>query len=944
MTLPVVIVLLAGYAFLRMQARQLQAATEANLTSIAQLKAHQISDWRLERLSDAVAFSDDPTFVADVNEWMQAPQPQAETEIMTRLKALESNRQYSDAVLVDAAGQPRLSLTGRLLALDAEDRAALADAFQSGRPRFYDLHISSANGAIDMDALAPLMSAAGKPVGAIVLQIDPQRYLYPLLQAWPVTSASAESLLVRREGDEVVWLNNLRYQPDAALKLRMPLTATNVPAVKAALGTQGTFRGSDYRGVGVFSALEPVPDSPWFLVAKEDSAEALSFLRPITGLVALSLACLLVTVGVTGGLAWQQTQKRYYRAIYVAEAERLALARHFEYLVKYANDMILLTDANFQVVEANDRALETYGYSRQEMLKLTLADLAAPEDAAIYQEHQRILRANGSDRREAWQRRRDGSVFPAEVSARAIDVEGQPYYQGILRDITDRKRAEQVIQGQNEQLQAQNEELTAQREELQAQNEELAAQQEELLESRAGLEARVRERTDELEKANAVLEEQIEERRQAEERVRQNARRLSVLAEVSQALVAAGPDYRTALDPMVRSVAQFNSDACVIHLLSSDGQRLDRVAAFQATPNASEAVPETLAAGPQGMLDEIAGRVLHTKAPVCLPALSIQDLRRQARPGWLADLDQAGAFSLLAVPLMIQTEVLGSLVIYRLAVECAYSDEDLKLLQSLADRVALALANAQLYQDLKNALAQEKAVRQQLIQAEKLSALGRMVGSVAHELNNPLQTITNCLYLTGQDLAPDSPIHDYLEMAQAETLRLVNLVAQLRELYRTRPTSAPQACRLGALLRQVQALLALQLQSANVRWQEPAALPDYAVEATPDRLKQVFINLATNAVEAMRPAGGELRVDWARSADGKQVGVSFEDTGPGIEPEHLSRLFEPFFTTKDHGLGLGLSICHEIVQQHDGQITVVSRPGQGAQFTVWLPLATHDGA
>ena len=728
LTLPVAIIVLGGYGFLRMQARQLQATTEANLAAIAQLKAQQISDWRLERLSDAVAFSNAPTFIAEVDRWMQVRQPEAEAEIMTRLKALEFVRQYSDVVLVDAAGQPRLSLTGRLLALDAEDRAALADVFQTGRPRFYDLHISSASGAIDMDVLAPLLSATGQPVGAVVLQIDPQRYLYPLLQAWPVSSASAESLLVRREGDEVVWLNNLRYQPGAALRMRMPLTATNVPAVMAALGRQGTFRGSDYRGVDVFSVLQPVPDSPWFLVAKEDSAEALSFLRPITGLVALSLACLLVAVGVTGGFAWQQVQKRYYRAIYAAEAERLALARHFEYLVKYANDIILLTDATFQVVEANDRALETYGYSRPEMLQLTLADLAAPEHGAIYHEHTRLLRATGSDRREAWQRRRDGSVFPAEVNARAIDIEGRSYYQGILRDISDRKRAEQVIQRQNEQLQAQNEELLA--------------QQEELLESRAGLEARVRERTGEL----------------------------------------------------------------------------------------------------------------------------------------------------------------------------------------------------------QNALAQEKAVRLQLIRAEKLSALGRMVSSVAHELNNPLQTITNCLYLTGQALAPNSPVHDYLEMAQAETRRLVNLVAQLRELYRMRPTSAPQRFRLGALLHQVQALLALPLQSANVRWQAPTALPDYAVEGSPDRLKQVFINLATNAIEAMRPAGGELRVGWAPSADGKQVGVSFQDTGPGIEPENLSRLFEPFFTTKDHGLGLGLSICHEIVQQHHGQIIVVSPPGQGAQFIVWLPLAAPDGA
>ncbi len=243
-----------------------------------------------------------------------------------------------------------------------------------------------------------------------------------------------------------------------------------------------------------------------------------------------------------------------------------------------------------------------------------------------------------------------------------------------------------------------------------------------------------------------------------------------------------------------------------------------------------------------------------------------------------------------------------------------------------------------LNRDLESALAEERSMHEQLVQAEKLGALGRMVGSVAHELNNPLQTITNCFFLANQDLAPDSPIHAYLEMAQAETERLVNLVAQLRELYRMRPTGAPEPRRVDQLLQEVRSLLTPQLEHAHVQWQQPSELPEYAVPVIQDRLKQVLINLATNAIEAMQPqGGGKLTIAVKPSADGRQVGVSIRDTGPGIPPEHLSRVFEPFFTTKDHGLGLGLSICYEIMQQHGGQITAESHRGQGAVFTVWLP-------
>jgi PAS domain S-box-containing protein len=213
-----------------------------------------------------------------------------------------------------------------------------------------------------------------------------------------------------------------------------------------------------------------------------------------TGLVLALVFVLLAGMVGVAWTVWQQAQKRYYQAAYTAGQARLALTRHFEYQVKYANDIILLADADLHLVEANDRAVETYGYSREEMLRLAIPDLVAPEDAAGFRSRQAALQANGTVRAETLHRRRDGSVFPVEVSARLIPVEGRTYYQGIYRDMTERVRTEQArqqaerkVQEQNEQLQVQNEELTAQREELQSQNEELRAQQEELQQTEMGL-------------------------------------------------------------------------------------------------------------------------------------------------------------------------------------------------------------------------------------------------------------------------------------------------------------------------------------------------------------------------------------------------------------------------------------------------------------------------
>jgi signal transduction histidine kinase len=405
-------------------------------------------------------------------------------------------------------------------------------------------------------------------------------------------------------------------------------------------------------------------------------------------------------------------------------------------------------------------------------------------------------------------------------------------------------------------------------------------------------------------------------------------------------LVEAGFDDQAMLDRAASMMAGLIGEICVIRLLSEDGQRLALASYHHADPAQQAALDQVMASDPADAPEDLWRTIFETREPIFRPAASVEDLRRFTRLAALRLPGRRG--SLIVVPLTRQSNVSGAVTLFRSSAQCPYTPEDVKLVQSLADLTALAVTNARLHRDLEASLALETSTRQQLVQAEKLSALGRMVGSVAHELNNPLQTITNCLYLTDQELTPHSPIHDYLEMAQAETQRLVDLVAQLRELYRMRPTGAPEARRLDSLLHDVRTLMAPQLTSANVEWLQPANVPDCVINVIQDRLKQVFINLAGNAIEAMQPRGGQLRIDVTPTADGRQVAVTFKDTGPGILPENLSRLFEPFFTTKAQGLGLGLSICYEIVQQHGGQITVESQPEQGAAFTVWLPLAAQD--
>jgi C4-dicarboxylate-specific signal transduction histidine kinase len=264
------------------------------------------------------------------------------------------------------------------------------------------------------------------------------------------------------------------------------------------------------------------------------------------------------------------------------------------------------------------------------------------------------------------------------------------------------------------------------------------------------------------------------------------------------------------------------------------------------------------------------------------------------------------------------------------------------MLESLAHHAAIAIQNARLLDELKKALETEQAMRDQLVHADKLAALGKMVTVIAHEINNPIQTVKNTFYLLEDQIIPGSPAVDYLKMASAEANRIADLVAQLRGTYAS-GMKAMARVDLGALLVEIRDLLAPQLKKNQVEWCQLDGLQTYTVLAVRNNLKQVFLNLCLNAMEAMdADQGGKLTIGLHTSPDLQRVGVDVHNTGPHISEEFLPLIFDPFFTTKRNGTGLGLSISYDIIRQHKGEILVENMPDNGVKFTVWLPLSAED--
>jgi PAS domain S-box-containing protein len=438
-------VLAAGSWLYVDQTRDAKRDAEQDLLAIGHLKVQQIVEWRAERLADGAHIMAHPETGRLLARWLEEGTPTSRDELMLLLESLRVRPEYVDIRLVDAAGRVLLSLTGQMGTIGTETAEALSVALAERRPVLTDLHFGDGT-IIHVDVIAPLFAAGpgeGRPVGAVVLSESASSFLFPLIQTWPTASRSGETLLVRRDGDQVLYLNDLRHQPGAALKLRLPLTRTELPAVQAVLGATGVVEGADYSGVPVYAVVEPVPDSPWFMVAKIARSEVQSAAKErAVPLLVASLVLVVAMVGVAG-TTWQRTLKKRYEEAYQSELRRQALLERFQYLVRQANDGILLADEELRIVEANERALQLYGYARDELVGRSLSDLVSASDAAAWAQAMASLAESEGYVAEATHRRKNGEEFPVEVSARRFLLDDVPHVQVIVRVISERKRAEE---------------------------------------------------------------------------------------------------------------------------------------------------------------------------------------------------------------------------------------------------------------------------------------------------------------------------------------------------------------------------------------------------------------------------------------------------------------------------------------------------------------------
>jgi PAS domain S-box-containing protein len=454
-----------GYFFYLDQKKQIKGEKQKELLAVAELKTRTIARWRGDHFDDSRVIFNNQLLSSLVARWLRAGAPASDMqrEIVSWMTGRQQYYHYDQLVLFSPAGKKLLAVPDQNVGPATElERKWIDQAVTDRKPVFSDIYRDPSSEEIRANISIPLLAPGTgdkQPMAVMMILENPELDLFPLVRSWPTQSRTAESLLVRREGNRVVFLNELRHRRNTALFLEASVSDRSLVAAKAVRGAEGIVEGLDYRGVPVIAAVKKIPSSSWHLIAKVDSDEVYAPVRERARLLGGVTALLILAAGVVVFLLWRQTQFRFYRERYDAERQHLSLAQRFESFTRHANDAILLMDDGGRVLEANERAISWYGYSRDEFLQLTILDLRAPETMSLVDSQLGLAWSLEGVVFETDHQRKGGDCFPVEVSSRVVRIGGEWFYQSIIRDISERRAAERQLRQKHQELERLNKTL-----------------------------------------------------------------------------------------------------------------------------------------------------------------------------------------------------------------------------------------------------------------------------------------------------------------------------------------------------------------------------------------------------------------------------------------------------------------------------------------------------
>ena len=933
-----------GYGYYRQEEQELRGELVQQLEVVSELKVRHVSQWRKERLGDAAVLRSSAELFASIEHLLKGPDDAATVrQVQEWLGSYEVYRQYDRVFLIDARGTTRLSVPAAAEPPSAAISRQASEVLRTGQVSLLDSYLDERDQRIHMASLVPIrdQSGASRPIGVLALRIDPEPFLHPFIESLPTPGTMVETVLVRREGSDALYLTDLRAGPNAAQRHRTSLANTRVLAVKAVLGQTGVVDGLDFQGAPVIGVLRSIPDSPWYLVTRIGIAEFRAALWERLWLVAAFTGVFLMGGGLGLGVYWRGQTSRFHRM----QAELTASLRESEERLRLALNAASqgLWDTNLQTgVEVVGPEYATMlGYDPAEFHETDAAwaERLHPDDRegalATYREG---MAGQGDEYRAEYRLRSKGGDWKWILSLGRVvsrSADGRPLRMlGTHTDITARKAAEEALRQSEARYRLIIE--TAQEGvwtlDPQGRTTFVNHKMAELLGYTVGeiLGASPFDFMDE--DARAIAEAGLlRQRAGTAERLEFKFRRKDGSAVWTMvnasALVSDAGEYIGALG-MVSDITDVKA---ANDRLSLQGAALDA---------AANAIVIT---------DVLGSIVWVNPAFTTLTGYRADEaVGRNPRDLVRSGVHDAAFYKNVWDTILAGDVWRGEMTNRRKDGSRYIEEQTITPLKNPGGRITHFIS-------IKRDLTDQKQLQEQFLQAQKMDAIGQLASGVAHDFNNVVTAILGYSEFLLQGLQSNEQRADAEEIVKAGN-RAAVLIKQLLAFSRKQvlQTAIVDVNAIVAGVSQlIRPLIGEHIEMSTV------AAPDLpVVRVDAGQIGQVLMNLAVNARDAM-PDGGRLTIETADvelddtvavlrgpARPGRYVRVTVADTGTGMTDDVRRQALDPFFTTKEigKGTGLGLSTVYGIVNQSDGYLWIDSELGRGSTFTMYLPVTKAEPA
>jgi len=358
-------ILLSGHFYFRQQKRETQEEKYNELRAIGQLKSNQLSQWYQERLSEANFFSTGLPYTQYAKSITERKSNE-ENLFRDALSRIMTNKRYENIYLLDEKGKLLFSVLPDFIFEEATTATWAKKVFQRGTIIVRDFYFCEIHQNVHYQIIAPIADEDKRVIAALVFNVNPYDYLYPLIQAWPTSSETAETILVRQEGDTVWYLNDLRHLSNADLRIGFSLNQTEKPAVRAALGETGFFEGPDYVSHIVLGDISKIPNTPWYLIVKTDISEVYAELNKRAMLVIIIDFLSIFFIGLTIIMLYHNRQRNIYKKLLINTSALYQSQKEFGAILYSIGDGVITTDNEGYVTHLNPVAERLTGWNEQE--------------------------------------------------------------------------------------------------------------------------------------------------------------------------------------------------------------------------------------------------------------------------------------------------------------------------------------------------------------------------------------------------------------------------------------------------------------------------------------------------------------------------------------------------------------------------------------------------